>query len=193
MEIEYEATFENIDKNEIRNKLKKIGANLVKPECLHKRITFHLPSHVDVPHSFIRVRDEGDKITVTLKVSNGDGIERTKEINLDVGSMKKAEELLTFLGCKKKAYQENKRELWKFKNVEITIDEWPFLEPIVEIEGRSEGEVKEVSEKLSFDYKNAIFGPITVIYVKKYGIAKDIINNKTPKIVFDMDNPFLNE
>jgi len=191
MEIEYEATFENINKDEIRDKLKVIGAVLVKPECLHKRVTFNLPLSVRVPNSFVRVRDEGDKITVTLKVVEGHGIEKMKEINLDVDSIEKAQELLLFLGCVKKAYQENKRELWKLNDTEITIDEWPFLAPIVEIEGSSENRVKEVAEKLDFDYKDAIFGPITVVYAKKYGISEDVINNKTPKIVFDMDNPFL--
>jgi len=191
MEIEYEATFENINKDGIRNKLEEIGANLTKPESLHKRITFNLPTEIDTPHNFVRVRDEGDKIMLTLKVIEGGSIEKQKEINLKIDSMEKAEELLLFLGCEKKAYQENKRELWEFENVEITIDEWPFLEPLVEIEGSSEEKVQEVAGKLGFDYKNAIFGPITLLYNKKYGVAEDVINNKTPKIVFDMDNPFL--
>lgn len=191
MEIEYEATFENINKDDVRKKLKDAGARLVKPECLHKRITFDLPSSIDIAHSFIRVRDEGDKITMTLKVIEGNGIEKMREINLDVGNMEKAEEMLIFLGCKKKAYQENKREFWMLGDVEITIDEWPFLEPIVEIEGRSENVVKETAKILGFDYKNALFGPITVSYAKKYNISADIINNKTPKIIFDMENPFV--
>jgi len=191
MEIEYEATFENVDKNEIRERLKNAGAQLIKPEALHKSITFHLPPSIDIKHSFVRVRDEGDKITITLKVIEGDGIEKMQEINLDVNDMKKAEELLIFLGCEKKSYQENKRELWKIGDVEITIDEWPFLEPIVEIEGLSEKIVREVAEKLEFDYREAVFGPITVVYAKKYNISEERINDKTPKIVFDMENPFL--
>lgn len=36
MQIEYEATFPNIDKNEIREKLKNVGATLVRPEFLQK-------------------------------------------------------------------------------------------------------------------------------------------------------------
>jgi len=191
MEIEYEATFENIDKDEMRKKLKDVGAKLIKPECLHKRITFDLPSNVKIEYSFIRVRDEGDKITITLKVIEGGSIEKQQEVNLDVDSMEKAEEILLFLGCKKKAYQQNKRELWKINDVEVTIDEWPFLEPIVEIEGHSENAVKETAKILGFDYKNALFGPITIVYAKKYNISADVINNKTPKIVFDMENPFL--
>lgn len=191
MEIEYEATFENINKDEVRKKLKDAGAELINPECLHKRITFNLSSAVDNEYTFVRVRDERDKITMTLKVIEGGSIEMQKEINLDVDSMEKAKEILIFLGCKKKAYQENKRELWTLGDVEITIDERPFLEPIVEIEGHSENAVKETAKILGFDYTNALFGPITIVYAKKYNVSAEEINNKIPKIVFDMENPFI--
>jgi len=43
MQAEYEATFININKDEIREKLKQVGAVLVKPEVLMKRYTFNLP------------------------------------------------------------------------------------------------------------------------------------------------------
>ncbi|MCK9439217.1 MAG: hypothetical protein WCY43_02360 [Patescibacteria group bacterium] len=44
MKIEYEATFININKDEVHNKLKEVGASLLKSEFLQKRITFDLPS-----------------------------------------------------------------------------------------------------------------------------------------------------
>ena len=37
MAIEYEATFININRDDIRKKLKKSGANLVKPDFLQKK------------------------------------------------------------------------------------------------------------------------------------------------------------
>ncbi|MCP6717994.1 MAG: hypothetical protein KJI70_00400 [Patescibacteria group bacterium] len=54
MKIEYEAKFTNIDKDEIRLKLKNIGANLIRSEFLQKRIVFNLPEghklkNVNVP------------------------------------------------------------------------------------------------------------------------------------------------
>lgn len=191
MQIEYEATFENINKEEVRQRLKKAGAELLRPEFLQKRVTFNLPLGVSTSHNWIRVRDEGDKITMSLKVVDGAGIENQKEICLEVDDMKKAEGLLLFLGCKKKAYQENKREIWQLDNVEVTIDEWPFLEPFVEIEGDSEESVRGVAEKLGFNYKDALFCAITTLYERKYNIPAHVINNKIPKITFDMDNPLL--
>ena len=102
-------------------------------------------------------------------------------------------ELLSTLGGDKKSYQENKRELWKLDDVEITIDEWPFLEPYVEIEGIYEEAVKNMAQQLGFNYAEALFGTVTTIYSKKYGIPEETINNKIPKIVFEMENPFVKD
>ena len=191
METEYEATFTNIDKQDIRERLKKIKGKLIRPEFLQKRIVFNLPKGNEIKGGWARVRDEGDKITMSLKVVDGTGIESQKEICLKIDSLEKAEEFLTILGCEKKAYQENKRELWKIAGVEVTIDEWPFLEPFVEIEGESEESVKNVAKKLGFDYQKALFCSIDTLYSNKYNLSEDIINNQTPKIVFGMENPFV--
>lgn len=43
MEIEYEATFPNIDKDEVRTKLRNSGAVLKRPEYLQRRVVFSLP------------------------------------------------------------------------------------------------------------------------------------------------------
>lgn len=99
--------------------------------------------------------------------------------------------MLKLLGCQEKSYQETKREIWKLNEVEIMIDEWPFLEPLVEIEGVTEKAVKKVSEKLGFNYSEAIFGPIGILYSKKHGISERIFNNEIKEVLFDGENPFL--
>lgn len=120
-----------------------------------------------------------------------DRIEDQKEICLTVDSFEQAEALLAALGCRRKAYQETKRELWTLDGVEIMIDEWPFLDPFVEIEGTSEEAVKSVAEKLGFDYAQAIFGAVDVVYMRKYPhLTADRINNHTPSIIFECENPF---
>ncbi len=190
MKTEYEATFPEINKEETRNRLRNAGAKLLRPEFLQKRVVFNLPKGHEIKGGWLRVRDESDKITMSLKIVTGGKIENQKEICLKVDDFKKAESLLVAIGCQEKAYQESKRELWSFDNVEITIDTWPFLEPFVEIEGKSEKAVKEASQKLGFDYSKALFCSIDTLYSRKYGIPDDFINNKTPKIVFGGKNPF---
>ena len=54
MNNEIEAQFLDINKEIIREKLKKVGAKLVKPEVLMRRIIFDIGKH-----EYARVRDEG--------------------------------------------------------------------------------------------------------------------------------------
>jgi len=190
MQIEYEATFPNVNKEKVRAKLIEINAKLIKPEFMQKRTVFHFPKGHEIKGGWIRVRDESDKITMSLKIIDGNKIENQKEICLKVDSFNQAEMLLQTIGCKKKAYQESKRELWILEGVEITIDEWPFLEPYVEVEGKSEQEVKRISERLGFNYNKALFCSVDKLYSKKYGISEEIINDKTPEIKFNDKNPF---
>lgn len=192
MKIEYEATFPNIDKDKIRERLKKAGAVLLRPEFLQKRCTFNLPSGHEINGGWLRVRDEGDKITMTLKVVDGEKIENQKEIILEVENFSEAENFLVSLGCCKKSYQETKREIWNLDGVEVDIDEWPHLEPYVEVEGESEEMVKKVSEKIGFDYSQALFCCVTTLYQMKYGTPEEVINNQIPEITFEGKNPFEN-
>jgi len=189
MKIEYEATFTDIDKYNIRKKLKKTGAVLKKKEFTQTRKTFNFPKRNK--NGYIRVRDEDGKITMTLKICDGIKICNQKEAEIIVDDFDTAVIILKKLGATEKAFQETKREIWELDGVEIMIDEWPFLEPFVEIEGKNEEEVKKVTKKLDFDWQDAYFGLVTGLYVKKYGIPAEQINDKTPKIIFNMKNPFI--
>lgn len=192
MQIEYEATFENVDKDEMRKRLEKAGAKLVRPEFLQKRVTMNLPKGNEIDGAWVRVRDEGDKITMTLKIIDGKNINNQKETTIIIDDFKKTVVFLKNIGCQEKSFQETKRELWVLEGVEIMIDEWPFLEPFVEVEGKSEKEVKKVSEKLRFDYGKALFCAIGHLYYRKYDMPENYFNNKVPKLTFDMENPFIN-
>ena len=190
MNIEYEATFPNIEKDDVRKRLKAAGAILVRPEYVQKRIPFWLPNKENAENSWLRVRDEGDRVTLSLKTINGENIENQKELCLEVNSFDDAVELLESIGCGRKSYQETKRELWMLDGVEVTIDEWPFLDPFVEVEGNDEESVKNVSKKIGFDYGTALFCSVGNLYVQKYDIRPDKINT-LEKLVFNMPNPFV--
>jgi adenylate cyclase class 2 len=105
MYTEYEATFVDINKDEIRKKLEKAEAKLMKPEFLQKRVVFNLPGGPD-GYKWLRVRDEGDKITMSFKEVNGGKIDDQKEINLTIDDFENGVEFLETLGCQKKSYQE---------------------------------------------------------------------------------------
>lgn len=191
MQIEYEAVFTNIDPEVFRAALTNTGATLIRPEYLQKRSAFNLPAGVQTKQGWARVRDEGDKVTMSVKSIDGEGIESQKESCVTVDSYEQAEVLLTQLGCVKKAYQETKRELWLLDGVEVTIDTWPFLEPFVEVEGASEAVVRSVAETLGLDWSRAKFCAVDTLYSEKYNIPTDQINNHTPEILFERQNPFM--
>jgi len=191
MENEWEAKFLNIDKQQIREKLKEVGATLTKPEIFYRRAVFTLPSGHEIEGGWVRVRDEGDKITMSLKIVRNGKVEMQKETQLIVDNYDNARLLLSGIGCVEKAYQETKREIWKLDGVEITIDEWPYLEPYIEVEGESEEKIKQISSMLGFDYNNAVFGSADQMISQKYGIPEDAINNDISRIVFNEPNPYL--
>ena len=190
MQIEYEATFQDINKDELRRKLEDNGAELVKKEFLQKRVIFALPKGHEIEGGWLRLRDEGDKITMTLKII-GNRIEEQKETLLEIDSFDKGLEFLSLIGCKRRSYQENKREVWKLGTTEIMLDEWPFLEPLAEIEGLSEADVKEMAEKLGFDYTKARFCSISEIYNEKYQTKERFDISDQDKFTFSTNNPFL--
>ncbi len=192
---EFEATFvlggRSVD--EIRELLSSKGAILVRPEYTQYRIVFHPPESCIVKNAFVRVRKEGESvITMSLKVfGEGNRISDQKEIELGVSSFEDAKNFLVALGATVKAEQETRRELWTLDGADITIDTWPFLDPFIEVEGPDEHVVRSVSEKLGMTWENALFDGVAAQYEAKYGIPASVVNNETPRIVFDMENPFV--
>lgn len=190
MNIEYEATFTDINKDQIRARLEKVGAKKVYPEFMMKRIVFELPKGHEIKGGWLRVREEADKITMSLKITDGGRIEDQKEICLKIDNYDEGVKFLESVGAERKAYQESYRELWLLDDVEVCIDEWPYLEPYVEVEGKSEQAVKDVSAKLGFDYTKALFCSVDTLYKLKYEVPLQVINHQTGRITFSDPNPF---
>lgn len=193
METEYEATFWPVNKEEMRRVLSDSGAHLEQPERLMRRLAFNLaPSEAiqNPERTWARVRDEGDRVTMSVKSVTGSGIEDQKEAQVVIGSFEDGRAFLKAMGSSEKAYQESYRELWTLDGVEIMLDTWPFLEPFVEIEGASGEVVRAVAEKLGFDWARAHFGNVGSFYVSQYGITEDVIYNHTPRLAFGDELPF---
>ena len=188
MHIEYEATFLDLDKDEMRLRLTNAGAKLLRPEFSQRRTILLLPHLKHARKEWMRVRDEGDKVTLAWKAIGEAGIDDQREIQITVDNYDATVELLVKMGCVSKSYQETLRVLWILDGVEICIDTWPFLEPYVEVEGASEAEVRSVSEKLGFDWSTAYFAGVGRFYQMKYGDHAD--PSETPRLTFDMQNPY---
>jgi predicted adenylyl cyclase CyaB len=189
---EFEAKFYPVDKEKYRNKLKALDAKLITPERQMVRMVADYRENTILGHrTCIRVRDEGDAIRLSLKVSAGGNGKLTdqKEIDIEVSDFDKTVKIFEAAGIKFNRYQKNLRETWKFDGVEITIDTWPGLETFTEIEASSEKRVKEVADKLGFDWNKKLIVPASDVYVKVYGISLDEAFDKIANITFE-NNPF---
>ncbi len=176
MEIEFEAKAPKIDKDNIRAKLKEIGAELVFPERKFTRMTFDTPE-LQSKNAWVRLRDEGEQYTMTLKVvEDRNSIEGMREVSFVIDDMEAAKIFLDQLGIEQKGYEENLREEWRIGDVLFEIDTWPLIDPYLEIEGPDEAAVKKYFEKLGLDYSNAVFGSVDILYKDLYGI--DILSKE---------------
>jgi adenylate cyclase class 2 len=171
MNPEIEVKFLNIDHAEIRSKLQEIGAICETPLVLMKRAIIDYPDRrlqAGSPNSYIRVRDEGNKISLTYKQFDSISIDGAKEVELTVSSFEDAIKIFTSVGLEVVSFQESKRETWRLNDCEIVLDEWPWLKPYIEIEADSEAIIKEVSAKLELDWADAMFGDVMVAYRAQY-------------------------
>jgi len=63
MNTEFEIKFLDIAEDLVKNQLKEQKARQLKPKTLMKRQVFHLNKIDEAGETWVRVRDEGDKIT----------------------------------------------------------------------------------------------------------------------------------
>ena len=150
MAEEIEAKFLNINIAQTEAKLLEIGALKVR-DFFYRRRVFDYPDwRLDKAHSWLRLRDEGDKITLSFKkrigadkhdgTGNDDGME---EVEIVVDDFEKTVQLLLALGFIEKHYAENKRSRWIKDGVEFDIDTFPELEPYLEIEATGWNKIDE--------------------------------------------------
>ena len=177
METEIEVKFTDIDPAELRQKLNRLGGELVHEEILMKREVLDFPDlTLYQVGGWVRVRDEGDKITLSYKQVDDRTLHGTKEVSVIVDDFEETRKLLRCLGLVPKSFQETRREKWLLNKCEITIDTWPWIPTFVEIEGPSEGLVREASSMLGFDWKEAMHGSVEPVYQQHFDVTEDEIN-----------------
>ena len=188
-----EAAFLSIDKDPVRARLKAAGFAARTftgihdaPQSISTYPTAAVAAAAGAPaqNKWARVRQEANKITMTVKDLRGTGINDTYETELTVNDFDTAVDFLKSCGLREKAFQESLRETWERGGIEVVIDTWPGLDPFIEIEGPNEAKrVRAAATELGFDFSQAVFGSVGVIYEKELGIPAAIINN-LPEITF---------
>lgn len=191
MSKEIEISYNNIDILELKEKMKSCGLKCLRERRLLRRRRFRLNNDIDKRNRFIRVRDEGDKITMAFKeVLNGDDSDII-EHEITISDYNTAIKILEGLDLIEEPIMEKYREDWgdDSGNINISIDECPFLNPFVEIEGKSWEIVRNYSDLLGFDYDESFYGgDLSTFYRLQYNLTK---KNIWMSLSFDMDQKVL--
>ena len=167
---EIEIKFLNINVSELEERFLLLGAKKIG-DYHYRRIVFDYPDfRLDKQGAWLRLRDEGEKITLTFKQRQGKdlnsliGDDGMYEKETEVKSFTDTREILLKIGLIEKMYQENKRTRYIVDGVECDIDTWPLLNPYLEIEGPNWERVYEAAEKLGFDRKEGKIFSANEIY-----------------------------
>lgn len=194
MKDEIEVKFVNVDHDAVREQLKKLGGVCEHPMRTMRRVVVHTPE-MSKKNAFIRIRDEGYRTTMTYKQFDSDSVDGAKEHEVSVSDFDEVVSILARGGLEYDVYQESKRENWLLGDVEIMLDEWPWLNPYIEIEGDSEAKLQEVAKQLGLKWDEAVYGGVANVYRIQYPfIGEDgikVINHDWTTIKFNDPLPAL--
>lgn len=184
--IEYEVKFFPINIEEVREKLRNIGASLKTPERLMRRCVFSAEANPSMTCTYVRVRDEGNKVTMSAKWHATDGkMDSQKEHETTVKDFETARQILLSAGLAQTGLQENKRETWKMPDgTLVELETWPGLPNYLEIEGKSEEAVKKTAALLDFDWTEHIVQSNDYLYAKHWNIDRKAVLEKLAQLTF---------
>jgi adenylate cyclase class IV len=154
MPKEYEYAFINFDKEKIISKIKKLKG-VYRGTFLFKTQQFNLPyNSILTPSLNIRVRDEGYRTTLTIKIpplSNNAMDNFDDEYEVIIDNFDNGVNYLLSLGYTKKVYYEKIREIWNISNnfykkynTEIVFDTEYGISEIMEIESPTFEELEKM-------------------------------------------------
>ena len=179
MPIEYEYQFRNYDKPKLIKEMKQLGAKK-KGEYLFRVNVFEHPNKI--PDTYIRVRDEGFRITMTYKYQPLNKFADENEIIID--DFDEAITILNNLGCKTKHYYEKIREIWNLDNCEIVFDTIPCNPEIMEIEAVKKRDLTRLIKLLdlaqykSQSYNNEVLNELFGFTIPKTDKEVTFLNSK---------------
>ena len=164
MPLEYEYVFRNYNKKKLIETIKQNGGYKVG-HYIFKVMVFLHPLNED--GTYIRVRDEGHRITMTFKYT-GKKVKFSDEHEIIIDNFDSAVNILLGVGCKTKYYYEKLREIWNIKNSEVVFDINPGIPERMEVESPTLKELDNLTKKLELlEYK--INGTETPISDELYG------------------------
>jgi adenylate cyclase, class 2 len=166
MSIEFEVKILNVDPSTIVARIEALGGTMGPSQLLRRYVYDIVPG--DASH-WLRLRDAGSEVTLSVKEIHGEGISGTEETEVAVGSFDVASTLLRKLGFTPKAYQENRRTSFHLGSARLEIDTWPGIPPYLEIEADSADEVLRTAALLGYT-ESDLTSENTIDVYARYGI-----------------------
>jgi adenylate cyclase class IV len=165
MPKEYEYRFNNYNKKDLIHKLKELGA---KYFGTYKFRVIVFTDHNN-SEKYIRVRDEGHRVTMTVKNNLTDKFPIENEVIIN--DFDEGINILMSVGCKKKYYYEKYREIWNYKNSEIIFDMNPGIPELMEVESSTKKELDILCKKLDLNISNYQGFSNNQLYLDLFGIT----------------------
>jgi adenylate cyclase, class 2 len=164
--IEHEAKVLDIDPDFTQQVILDKGGKLLGEKLMRRYVYDITPGDQS---KWLRLRDTGSEVTLTVKEITSDAIDGTHETEVVVSDFDTTNQLLAALGFTPKSYQENKRTSFILDGVEVEIDSWPRIPPYLEIEGKSREDVIRVAAMLGYG-EDELTGENTTKVYARYGI-----------------------
>lgn len=145
---------------------KKIFEILNNCELLNQEISNYLIN----PNKWIRLRKSNDKVELTVKhiyEKQNSKLQTVQEYEIKVSDLEETNQILESIGVVKRNYQEKLRHSFEYNDAEIEIDQWPLLEPYMEIECDDETLIQDIINELEFNDKEVVSLNTEQLYKRK--------------------------
>lgn len=120
---------------------------------------------------WIRLRQDGEIVEITIKYIYSNkanyNIDEVKEIEIKTDNFEMANKLIEEMGYYRKKLAEKKRDSYSYQGMNIEIDEWPLLEPYIEIEGTNIDKIYELANLLGYSKEQTRVMNTEDVYLEK--------------------------
>jgi adenylate cyclase class 2 len=164
--IEHEAKILEVDPRSMEELILAKGGRKVAERFMRRYVYDITPGDRS---KWIRLRDTGSEVTLTVKHITSDAVDGTSEVEVTVDDFDSTRALLALMGFTAKSYQETKRVSFILDGAQVEIDSWPRIPPYVEIEAASGDEVVRVAALLGYG-EEQLTGENTIKVYGRYGM-----------------------
>ncbi|WP_069166718.1 class IV adenylate cyclase [Nocardia altamirensis] len=171
MAIEHEAKILGINPGTIEQQILDKGGRKLGEQFMRRYVYDITPGDES---KWIRLRDNGNGVTLAVKEITSDAIDGTHEVEVSVGDFADTNALLEMLGFAAKSYQETKRVSFTLDGAQLELDTWPQIPPYLEIEADTKAEVVRVAELLGYA-ESDLTGENTIKIYASHGIDLNTI------------------